>query len=76
MSERVKTMYCVSVTHRATNLSLSESCHSGALASRNLFVREMSDKVAAVADIITTTGQKAEAGLEFLNSFSPRLQSA
>ncbi len=53
----------ISFIPRVTELSLSKSCHSGLFTSRNLFVLKIFDKVAAVADMITTTGQKLEAGL-------------
>lgn len=45
---------------RLTNLSLSRSCHSGVFTFRNLFVLKISDKVAAVADMITV--RKLETG--------------
>lgn len=49
---------------RLTNLSLSRSCHSGVFTFRNLFVLKISDKAAAVADMITTTVRKLETGLK------------
>lgn len=45
-------------------LSLSKRCQSGLFTSWNLFVLKISDKVAAVADMITTTVQKLGAGLK------------
>lgn len=50
---------------QVTKLSLSKRCHSGLFTSRNLFVLMISDNVAAVADMITTTVQKLGAGLKF-----------
>ena len=55
----------ISFIPQGTESSLSKSCHSGLFTSRNLFVLKISDKVAAVAAIITTTAQKLEAGLNF-----------
>lgn len=48
----------------ATELSLSGSCHSGLFPCRNAFVLKIPDQVAAVADMITTTGHKLDAGLK------------
>lgn len=49
---------------RLTNLSVSRSRHSGVLTFRNLFVLKISDKAAAVADMITTTVTKLETSLK------------